>query len=92
MNVMFDLETMGSGPDAAIVAIGAVEFDTVTALLGRRFYRVVNLASAVAAGGVIAPSTVLWWMRQGDRSTVTRQPPIPRFRLRSAPSRRHRSR
>lgn len=65
-DVMVDLETMGNGPQAAIIAIGAVEFDTSTGEIGERFYTVVDLASAVEAGGVMDASTVLWWMQQGD--------------------------
>lgn len=65
-DVMLDLETMGNGPDAAITAIGAVCFDPVGGTVGAEFYRVVDLASSVAAGGVMDPATVLWWLRQGD--------------------------
>lgn len=61
-SVMVDLETMGAGPSAAIVAIGAVDS------LGREFYRTVDLASSVTAGGVIDPSTVMWWMGQSDEA------------------------
>ena len=64
--VMLDLETMGTGPDAAIVAVGAIEFDVTTRSLGRDFYRVVSLESAVAAGGVMDAGTVMWWLRQDE--------------------------
>jgi hypothetical protein len=63
-DVMIDLETMGNGPNAAIIAIGATEFDTEG--LGSEFYKVVELESSVRAGGVMDTSTVLWWMRQSD--------------------------
>ena len=65
-DVMLDLETMGVGSDAAIIAIGAVEFDLHAGTLGQEFYKVVDLESSVAAGGTISPSTVLWWMKQSD--------------------------
>ncbi len=65
-DVMLDLETMGNGPNAAIVAIGAVEFDPVNRILGRDFYQVIDLETAVRAGGVIDASTVMWWLRQSD--------------------------
>lgn len=68
LDVMIDLETMDSGPNAAIVAIGTVEFDTKTCELGERFYKVVNLASAVEAGGVLNPNTIMWWMRQSEEA------------------------
>jgi hypothetical protein len=71
-DVMVDLETMGTGPDAAIIAIGAVEFDPVAGDTGETFYEVVSLESSVQGGGVIDPSTVIWWLGQSEdaRSAV----------------------
>ncbi len=66
MNVMLDLETMGTGPNAAIIAIGAVQFDPIARTLGDTFYRVINLESAVRAGGEIDAATVMWWLQQSD--------------------------
>ena len=66
--IMLDLETMGTGPDAAIIAIAAVEFDRETGKLGREFYEVVDLASAMAAGSTVEASTILWWMQQSDEA------------------------
>ena len=66
--VMLDLETMGNGPNAAIVAIGAVEFDRYLKTTGSSFYTVVDLKSAVALGGVMDADTVLWWMRQSTEA------------------------
>lgn len=66
-NVMVDLETLGKGSNAAIVAIGAVEFDPVEGL-GREFYKVVNAESSVKAGMVIDADTVKWWMQQSDEA------------------------
>lgn len=65
-DVMVDLETMGNGSQAAIIAIGAVEFDRETGELGEEFYTTVDLESSVAYGGVMDASTVLWWMQQSD--------------------------
>lgn len=67
-NIMLDLETMGTGPDAAIIAIGAVEFDLKTMTLGREFYQVIDLASSMAAGGTVTASTIMWWMQQSDEA------------------------
>jgi exodeoxyribonuclease VIII len=67
-DVMLDLETMGTTPDAAIIAIGAVEFDPELGQLGERFYQVVDLQSSVDLGGVIEPSTVMWWMQQSEEA------------------------
>ena len=65
-NVMIDIETMGKGPRAAILAIGAVEFDPVGTSRNPSFYRVVSLASSVAAGLEMDAETVIWWMGQPD--------------------------
>lgn len=67
-DVMIDLETMGQGPDAAIVAIGAVEFSREARELGAEFYVNVDLASAQRAGGVIDADTVIWWLKQSEEA------------------------
>lgn len=73
-DIMLDLETMGTGPNAAIVAIGAVAFDLQAGTIGDRFYRVVDLGTSVVMGGEIDADTVLWWMKQSDdaRAMFTR--------------------
>lgn len=65
-NVMIDIETMGVENNAAIISIGAVEFDVTG--LGNEFYRTVHLESSCKNGGVISPSTVLWWMDQDEKA------------------------
>ena len=64
MDIMLDLETMGVGSNAAIIAIGAVSFDING--VNSQFYEKVNLESSVKCGGEIDPSTVMWWMSQSD--------------------------
>lgn len=66
LDVMIDLETMGTQPDAAIVAIGAVEFDAESGALGGVRYLPVDLASSVATGGTVDPATVVWWTQQDE--------------------------
>jgi exodeoxyribonuclease VIII len=75
-DVMIDLETMGQGPDAAIVAIGAVAFNLATRELGPEHYYPVDLASAVQSGGVMDPGTVLWWLRQGNEARAALTGPV----------------
>lgn len=78
-NIMLDLETLGVTPGAAILSIGAVEFD-FSGKLGRSFYRNVSPASCEAIGLRSEPSTVAWWERQSaaakdalmvDRKSIT---------------------
>jgi len=63
---MIDLETMGSGSNAAIVAIGAVKFDK----RGTReiFYKTIKLESSVSFGLDIDADTVMWWLKQNDEA------------------------
>jgi hypothetical protein len=65
-NIMLDLETMGTSPDAAIISIGAVSFDS--ARIKTRFYEVIDLDSCVDSGGVMDAATVLWWLTQSEAS------------------------
>ena len=66
-NVMLDLETMGKGPRAAIVTIGAVFFDPMTGELGAEFEAHIHLSDS-ARFGEMDPDTVLWWMQQSDEA------------------------
>lgn len=67
MHVMLDLETMGTRPNAPIIAIGAVTFDTNA--VHDEFYANINLSSAVNdSGAVLDPKTVMWWMQQSDEA------------------------
>jgi DNA polymerase III epsilon subunit-like protein len=66
-NIMVDLETMGNGSTAAIVAIGAVKF-SAKGLGLEEFYEVIDLNSSVQAGLTIDPDTLMWWMKQSDEA------------------------
>lgn len=72
MHAMIDLETMGTGPKAAICSIGVVLFDPLAdgdGLVpeGRgEWYRRVSLADAMAQGGRADAATILWWLQQSD--------------------------
>lgn len=72
-DVMIDLETMGSGPSSAIVALGAVCFDPLTGEIGKTFYCAIDLRDAADNGGVMDPDTVIWWLKQSDeaRAAIT---------------------
>lgn len=66
-HIMLDLETMGNGPTAAVVAIGACEFDPRgDGVEAEKFYAMASLESAMGAGLTVDPSTILWWMQQDD--------------------------
>lgn len=66
MHVMLDLETMGSGGNAAIIAIGAVAFDADG--YWNEFYSQVSLKSSMDIGLDCDASTVMWWMQQSNEA------------------------
>jgi len=67
MHVMIDLETMGTRPNAPIIAIGAVTFDANATY--DEFYVNIDLESAVNdSHAVVDPKTVLWWMEQSGEA------------------------
>lgn len=70
MHVMVDLETMGTGTKAAIIAIGAVKFNIVDGITDT-FHVGVDLASNKAVGMEIDADTVTWWLSE-DRAEARR--------------------
>ncbi|EMM1152500.1 3'-5' exoribonuclease [Citrobacter freundii] len=67
-HLMVDLETMGSGPDAPVVSIGAVYFDPSTGNTGAEFYQVVSLESSMSFGMKPDASTIQWWLKQSSEA------------------------
>ena len=75
-HVMLDIETLGTGPNAAIIAIGAVWFnplrqDTVEELLrnNKNYYQAITIDSCLLEGFDIDAKTFEWWKHQ---STVAK--------------------
>lgn len=65
-DLMIDLETLGTGPDAVIVSIGAVFFDIETKTLGPTFEMVLDVQSQLNYGRKIDADTLKWWFSQED--------------------------
>lgn len=66
-DVMLDLETMSTNPNAAIIAIGAVAFNKSNGVVDK-FYVQINLDSAIQSGGWVDGSTVTWWLKQSEEA------------------------
>jgi hypothetical protein len=64
IDVMTDLETTDTSPNAAIAAIGAVVFDRQSGQLGSSIYIGVDINTSVNDGGIISADTFKWWMMQ----------------------------
>lgn len=62
---MLDLETMSCTANAAIVAIGACEFDLDLGVT-REFYQVVDLQSCISKKFDVDGRTVKWWLQQSE--------------------------
>lgn len=74
-HIMLDLETLGTGNNAAIVAIGACSFDPHGVDANRRCIGIpVSLASSMAHGLAADADTVLWWMQQSDAARTSAFP------------------
>lgn len=79
-HVMLDLETMGTGTDAAIIAIGAVKFDPRNSGILDAFYCRVDLTSSLTAGLTVTGSTIDWWMKDDlaeARARLKSTEPLP---------------
>lgn len=62
--IMLDLETMGNGSNAAIIAIGAVKFNLDG--IFDTFYDMISLESSMKEGLIVDPGTIIWWMQQSE--------------------------
>lgn len=64
-NVMVDIETLDTGPDAVVLSIGAVAFDGKTPLkdLPQHYDRLM-FQSQLDKGRKVSASTLQWWMQQ----------------------------
>ena len=73
--VMVDLETLGNGNSAVIIAVGAVKFDPdLKTVDPDTFYTLVDPQSCVDAGLQMDVSTVMWWLRQSDEAREALRP------------------
>lgn len=68
-HIMIDLETMGLGMDAPIVAIGACSFNENA--IFRTFRATIPLREAVSDGAYMDPDTVEWWLQQSDEARAS---------------------
>lgn len=66
--IMIDLETLATTPDAAILTIGAVRFDLdgneIETPEMKSFYVKVDLESCTELGLTISDDTLAWWAKQ----------------------------
>jgi hypothetical protein len=71
VELMLDLETLGTNAQAPVISIGAVLFDpratnSFDYLRERSFYSSINIEDAVNICGNVDGGTVQWWFQQTD--------------------------
>ena len=73
VDVMIDLETLSTRPDAAIISIGACWFNCDTQQVGHPWHARIDIADSIRSGGHVDGDTVRWWLRQSDaaRASIT---------------------
>lgn len=68
MDVMLDIETLGTKPGCVVLSVGAVAFDPmgVVAPDSPKFSSVISVVSSIECGLTIEPETALWWAGQSN--------------------------
>ncbi len=62
VDVMIDIETLGTRPGCCILSIAAVPFSLTAPL--ESFYERISIDSCIAAGLTVDDNTVAWWKKQ----------------------------
>ena len=69
LDIMIDLETMGTSPNSAIVSYGAAAFDYKTGEIGHTIYRVIDLRDTMKYPEFnIEAGTLYWWLEQSEEA------------------------
>lgn len=67
LDIMLDLETLGTKPGAIVTQIGAVAFDRSNlGSIGFPFWVKIDIESAESVGLELDARTVKWWLKQSD--------------------------
>lgn len=62
-NIMVDIETLGTEPDAVVLSIAAVDFDN-----GREFYRKIDPQVQLDRGRSVTAAAIEFWMAQPEEA------------------------
>lgn len=65
-HIMLDLETLSTNTNAAIISIGAVEFDLLGVQTRKGFHVTIDANDAIEKGAHVDSDTIKWWMQQSD--------------------------
>lgn len=74
MDVMIDIETLGTSPGCVIWEIAALCFDPLTGKTGEHFRVLIDVPDSVEWGLVIEDDTARWWQERGGIQTAGAKP------------------
>jgi hypothetical protein len=66
LDIMIDLETLSTGPDAIVLSIGACVFDIKSQQILSTFIQIPDVQDQMKKGREIEASTLKWWFGQSD--------------------------
>jgi exodeoxyribonuclease VIII len=64
IDLMIDLETIGTDPTTTVISLGACFFDLETGKIGPTFYMALDVDEQLKKGRSLDGSTLKWWMGQ----------------------------
>lgn len=67
-DLMIDLETLATSPDAAILTVGAVKFDPFGGSITETFYAKIDLDSCHEINLTVSDATIEWWSQQSEEA------------------------
>lgn len=67
LDLIIDIETAGSGPDAAVLSIGATKYDRTSGQIVDQFYAAISHTDALKYG-TSTEDTMKWWRKQDPRA------------------------
>lgn len=78
MDLMIDLETLGTDPHCPVISIGAIFFDIEKKKLGPTFYATLDVKEQIRSQRTLDADTLKWWMHQsGAAKKVFRETASP---------------
>lgn len=71
IQLMLDIETVGTGPSAATLSIGLVRFTEADGVLPNEHYHWhIDLADSIRQGATVDGETVAWWLTQPEHARL----------------------
>lgn len=68
MEIMLDLETLGTTPGSVILSIGAAAFDIHKGYQSYNFHQHLLLTPQMELGAQMNAGTVIWWLQQSEEA------------------------